>query len=54
MVSPLTFATVIVVIVGCLIAGVINGIRAIVQTRRRNLAYEAELEAEWPAPRRDG
>ena len=38
-------AAVIVVSVGCLIAGVINGISAIVQTRRRNLAHEAELQA---------
>jgi len=40
--NPLTFLFVVVV-VGCVMAGVINGIRAIVQTRRRNLAHEAEL-----------
>jgi hypothetical protein len=36
-------AAVVVIIVGCLIAGAINGISVIVQTRRRNLAHEAEL-----------
>jgi hypothetical protein len=36
-------AAVTVVIVGCLIAGLINVIRAIAQSRRRSLANEAEL-----------
>jgi len=39
-------AAITVVIVGCLIAGLINAIRAIAQSRRRNLAHESELEAE--------
>jgi len=38
-------AAVTVVIVGSLIAGLINAIRAIAQSRRRNLAHEAEIRA---------
>ena len=39
-------AAVTVVIVGCLISGLIHAIRAIAQSRGRNLDHESELEAE--------
>jgi hypothetical protein len=39
-------AAVSLVIVGCLISGLIHAIRAIAQSRGRNLAHEVELEAE--------